>query len=79
MVVELILNAADLLVWEYPWWYRSIGGVWLIFLLGYFYWFAGINLMLKMKSLRGKLALLGGVYAVPLVMTFIAWGAGFRY
>ncbi len=77
--IEVLLNLGDQLVWEYSWWNRTFGGIWLIFLLGYFYWFAGINLMLKMKSLKSKLLLLGGVYAVSLVMTFIAWGAGFRY
>jgi len=77
--VEVLLNLGGHLVWEYPWWNRTFGGIWLIFILGYFYWFAAVNLMLEMKTLKGKLALLGGVYAVPLVMTFIAWGAGFRY
>ena len=79
VVVEVILNAADLLVWEYPWWYRSFGGVWLIFILGYFYWFAAINLMLDMKSMRKKLAFTGAIYAVPVFMNLLAAILGWRY
>lgn len=77
--VEVVLNLGDQLIWEYPWWNRTFAGIWLIFLLGYFYWFAAINFLLDMKSIKSKIALVGGVYAVPLIMTFIAWGAGFRY
>ncbi|WP_287153335.1 hypothetical protein [Candidatus Solincola tengchongensis] len=77
--IEVLLNLGDLLVWEYPWWNRSFAGIWLIFLLGYFYWFAAVNLMLDMKSLRNKLLFMGGIYAVPVVMNLIALGAGFRY
>ena len=29
--VECLLNKGGLLVWEYPFWHRSVGGVWLIF------------------------------------------------
>jgi len=78
-LVEVLLNMGGLLIWEYPWWNRTIGGIWLIFILGYFYWFVAINLLLRLKSLKGKLAVVGGVYAVPLVLTFLAWGLGFRY
>ncbi len=42
----------DQLIWEYSWWYRSWGGIWLIFVVGYFYWFAAINIMLGMKTLQ---------------------------
>mgnify|MGYP005839329399 CR=1 FL=1 len=79
VVVEVILNAADLLVWEYPWWYRSFGGVWLIFLLGYFYWFVAINIMLDMKSMKRKLAFIGAIYAVPVFMNVLAAALGWRY
>jgi hypothetical protein len=46
VVVECALNIGGLLVWEYPFWNRSIGGVWLIFLFGYFEFFVAINLVL---------------------------------
>ncbi len=77
--IEVLLNLAGLLVWEYPWWNRTIGGIWLIFLLGYFYWFAAINLMLKLKTMKGKITLIGVIYAVPIIMNLLAWGLGFRY
>ncbi len=79
VVVEAILNAADLLVWEYPWWYRSFGGIWLIFLLGYLYWFVAINFMLGMKSMKNKLTFVGVIYAVPVAMTVLAAILGFNY
>ena len=31
--VEVLLNRADVLVWEYPWW--NVPNVWLVFLVGY--------------------------------------------
>jgi hypothetical protein len=80
VVVEVILNAADLLVWEYPWWYRSFAGVWIIFVLGYFYWFAAINLMLDLKTLKNKLVFVGCTWAVPVALNIIGLGIlGFRY
>jgi effector-binding domain-containing protein len=36
VIVECALNIGNRLVWEYPFWRLSFGGVWLIFLFGYF-------------------------------------------
>ncbi len=77
--VEVMLNLADQLVWEYAWWNRTFAGIWLIFFVGYLYWFAAVNFMLNMKSMKGKLLFLGGIYAVPVVMNVVALAAGFRY
>lgn len=79
VLVEVILNLGDQLVWEYPWWNRSFAGIWLIFLLGYFYWFAAANLVLELKSDAAKLKVTTAIYAVPLVMNLLAWILGFRY
>jgi len=77
--IEVILNMGGQLVWEYPWWYRSFGGIWIIFLLGYFYWFAAINIMLDMKSMKNKLIFIGVIYAVPIFLNVLAAILGFRY
>jgi hypothetical protein len=77
--IEVILNMGGQLVWEYPWWYRSFGGIWIIFLLGYFYWFAAINIMLDMKSMKNKLIFIGVIWVVPIFMNVLAAILGFRY
>ncbi len=79
VIIEAVLNAGGHLVWEYPWWKRSFGGIWLIFLVGYFYWFVAINFMLDRKSMKGKLTCVGVIYAVPVVMTVLAAILGFNY
>jgi hypothetical protein len=50
VLVECVLNAGGLLVWEYPFWNRSFAGIWLIFLFGYFEFFAAISLVLGMGA-----------------------------
>jgi hypothetical protein len=78
--IEVVLNIGKQLIWEYPWWYRSFGGIWLIFLLGYFYWFAAINIMLEMKTMKSKLIFVGAIYAVPIFLNVLGLGIlGWRY
>lgn len=77
--IEVVLNLGGHLVWEYAWWNRSFAGVWLIYFIGYFYWFAAANFVLELKSLRDKLSFIGVLYAVPVLMNVIAAAAGFRY
>ncbi len=79
VIIEVILNIGDHLVWEYSWWNLSFGGIWLIFFLGYFYWFAAINIMLDMKTMKNKLIFIGVIYAVPIVLNVLAAILGFRY
>ena len=79
-MIEVMLNLGHQLVWEYSWWKLTWGGIWLIFFLGYFYWFALINIMLDMKNMKNKLILVGVIYAVPVVMNVLALGIlGWRY
>ncbi len=78
--VEAVLNYGGHLVWEYPWWYRSFAGIWLIFVFGYFEFFAAIIFMLSRKTIKGKLIVIGVIYAVPIVMNIIGLGIlGFTY
>ena len=80
VAVELVLNAGGLLVWEYPFWGRSFGGVWLIFLLGYFHFYVATILVLRMKSARSRAITIGSIYGVATGMNVIGMGVlGWRY
>lgn len=78
--IEVVLNIGDKLIWEYSFWNLSFAGIWLIFLVGYFYWFVAINIMLNMKTMRNKLIFVGAIYAVPIILNVVGLGIlGWRY
>ncbi|HEY9594561.1 MAG TPA: hypothetical protein VHE79_08790 [Spirochaetia bacterium] len=80
VLVECVLNIGGLLVWEYPFWKRSFGGIWLIFVFGYFEFFVAINLVLALKTNRRKLATIGIIYAVPVLMNVFGYAImGWKY
>ena len=72
--IESILNIGGHLVWEYPWWNLSITGIWLIFIIGYFFFFAGAVLVINMDQDKHKKIALAIIYAVPITMNIIAFG-----
>ena len=72
--VECLLNIGGHLVWEYPFWNRSLGGVWLIFLFGYFHFYVAVIIVLSLGSMRKKLLAIGGIYAVAIVANVVALG-----
>jgi hypothetical protein len=62
--VEVLLNRADVLVWEYPWWnFPNIG---LVFLLGYLPFMAVSFWVYDMEKIRNKIATVLVIYAVDL-------------
>ena len=65
--VECLLNIGGHLVWEYPFWYLSFKGVWLIFFFGYFHFFCFAILVISLKSMKAKLTTVGIIYAVPII------------
>jgi hypothetical protein len=78
--VECLLNIGGHLVWEYPWWNLSFGGVWLIFLFGYFEFFVAAIIVIGMKSMKNKLIFVGIIYAIPVLMNVLAFGfLGWNY
>lgn len=78
--VECLLNTGGHLVWEYPFWERTFGGVWLIFVFGYFAFFCWIILVITRKTIKAKLAIVAALYAVPAIMNFLALGLwGWNY
>ncbi len=78
--VEWFLNLAGLLIWEYPFWNRSFGGVWLIFLFGYFHFFVAAIVVISLRTIRAKALTVGGIYAVAAALNVIGLGVmGWRY
>ncbi|MHA1732343.1 MAG: hypothetical protein ACTSU5_10380 [Promethearchaeota archaeon] len=65
VVVELFLNAAGALTWDYPWW--SARAPWLIFLIGYLTFWLVAYWVYDMESRRHQLLVLGTIWAVDLV------------
>jgi hypothetical protein len=53
--------------------------VWLIFLLGYFIFFAGAAVIISLKSIKSKLLMVGVICAVPMVMNVIGGCLGWVY
>jgi len=70
--VEVLLNRADVLVWEYPWWnFPNIG---LIFLLGYLPFMAVSFWVYDMEKIRNKIATVLVIYGVDLPAIFLFAG-----
>jgi hypothetical protein len=72
--VECLLNIGGHLVWEYPFWKLSFGGVWLIFLFGYFHFYVATILVIGMKTDRSKICAICAIYSVPILMNVIGKG-----
>ncbi len=72
--IEWFLNVAGLLIWEYPFWNRSLAGVWLIFLFGYFHFYVAAILVLRLKTNRAKAMVVGAIYAVAIAANGVAMG-----
>ena len=70
--VEVLLNVVNALTWDYSWW--SVQAPWLIFLIGYFPFFAVAFWVHDMKSLRNKLTTVGVIYTVN-ITALIVFGA----
>ncbi|MBN1336182.1 MAG: hypothetical protein JXB39_09490 [Deltaproteobacteria bacterium] len=80
VLVEVLLNVGGHLVWEYPFWNRSLGGIWLIFVFGYFEFYAAIILVLGLRKRSRQWALVAAIYAVPILMNLVARvGLGWNY
>lgn len=78
--VEVLLNLGGHLVWEYPFWNRSFAGVWLIFLFGYFHFYAAAALVIAAKKLRTKLVAVGSMYGLAVVLNVVGLGIlGWKY
>ncbi|MDT8273011.1 MAG: hypothetical protein RRA35_07435 [Desulfomonilia bacterium] len=78
--VECLLNIGGHLVWEYPCWYLSFKGIWLIFFIGYFHFFCAAIWVITRKTMKAKLQIVAFIYAVPIIMNVLAFGFwGWKY
>jgi len=72
--VECLLNMGGHLVWEYPWWNRSFGGIWLIFFFGYFEFYVAAILVLSLKTNQAKTVAVATLYTIPFLANLICMG-----
>ncbi|NQU08596.1 MAG: hypothetical protein HQ583_08545 [Candidatus Abyssubacteria bacterium] len=67
--IEILLNKVGALTWDYSWW--NIRAPWLIFLVGYFYFFLVAFWVYDMKTVRSKAIAVGIIYAVDIVALIV--------
>jgi hypothetical protein len=65
VIVELLLNGAGALAWEYPWW--NVGAPWLIFLIGYLPFFLVAFWVFDMPTVRQKAITVGSILGFDLI------------
>jgi len=65
VIVELLLNAAGALTWDYSWW--NVGAPWLIFLVGYLPFFLVSFWVFDMPTVRQKVITVGSILAFDLI------------
>lgn len=70
--VEYLLNSANALTWDWPWWNR--GAPWLIFLFGYLTFFIVAFWVYDMKDFKQKLWTVGAIWGFDLVCLVLFLG-----
>jgi hypothetical protein len=78
--IEVALNLGGHLVWEWRFWNRSLEGIALIFLFGYFHFFVAALLVIGMKSTRNKIITIAVIYSIAILGNVIAFAVmGWNY
>ena len=72
VIVEVFLNSANALTWDYAWW--NVKAPWLIFLFGYFHFFLVAYWVHDMKSMRSKIITVSTIYAVDAICLILFIG-----
>ncbi len=70
--IECLLNLANVLTWEYPWWGTS--APWLIFLIGYLPFFLVSFWVYDMESIKKKLITVGTIFGVDIIGLIVFGG-----
>jgi hypothetical protein len=65
VIVELLLNAAGALTWDYTWW--NVGAPWLIFLVGYLPFFLVSFWVFDMPTIRQKAITVSSILGFDLI------------
>jgi hypothetical protein len=63
--IEYLLNSANALTWDYPWWNRAMPLP--IFLFGYLWFFVFAFWVFDMKNFKQKLQVVGTLWAVDVI------------
>ncbi|MBN2601450.1 MAG: hypothetical protein JXR87_05625 [Candidatus Marinimicrobia bacterium] len=69
VIIEILLNAADALTWDYSWW--SAKFPLMIFLFGYLHFFIVSFWVFDMESVQKKLKTVGIIYSVDIVAIIV--------
>jgi hypothetical protein len=72
VIVELLLNAAGALTWDYAWW--NVGAPWLIFLIGYLPFFLVSFWVFDMPSVKQKVITVGTILGFDLICLILFAG-----
>lgn len=72
--IEVMLNIGNHLVWEYKFWNRSVVGIPLIFLFGYFHFFVAAIIVIGMKSTRNKIIAVSAIFGLAVLANIIGLG-----
>jgi len=70
--VELLLNLANALTWDYSWW--NVGAPWLIFLIGYLPFFLVAFWVFDMPTVKQKMTTVGVITTVDVVCLILFVG-----
>jgi hypothetical protein len=65
VIIELLLNAAGALTWDYTWW--NVGAPWLIFLIGYLPFFLVSFWVFDMPTVRQKVITVVSILGFDLI------------
>lgn len=69
VIIECLLNAAQVLTWDYSWW--SLGAPWLVFLIGYMPFFLMAFWVFDMKTIKSKLLAVGCIWTVVIISLIV--------
>lgn len=67
--VEIVLNWADALIWDYSWW--NFPNFWLIILLGYMPFLIVSTWVFDMDKLSSQIKVVGGIFAVDIIAILV--------
>ena len=74
VIIEIFLNMADMLTWEYSWW--NISTPWLIIIFGYMTFFVVAFWVYDMKTMKQKITTVGVIYTVVLLSVIVFGSLG---
>lgn len=72
--IELLLNAADMLTWEYSWW--GAKAPWLIIVFGYMTFFYVAFRVYDMKTMKQKIITVSTIYSIVLISAVLFGSLG---